>query len=61
MAVLASRLKGRGSEQKTIVQRRLETAKTELREAKTYRYVIINGNLKAAYSRLEAIVKAEIN
>lgn len=59
LTVLANRLKGRGSEQKDIVQLRLETARRELREASKYNYVIVNDNLRAAYSQLERIVSAE--
>ena len=60
LAVLAARLKGRGSEQKNVVAQRLKTAKEELREAKKYKYVIINENLRAAYGKLEAIIASEI-
>lgn len=60
LAVLAARLKGRGSEQKSVVLQRLKTAKEELREEKKYKYVIINGNLRAAYRKLEAIIVSEI-
>ena len=60
LAVLAARLKGRGSEQKNVVAQRLKTAKEELREAKKYKYVIINNNLRVAYSKLEAIIASEI-
>ncbi len=60
LAVLAARLKGRGSEQKNIVAQRLKTAKEELREAKKYKYVVINDNLRVAYIKLEAIIASEI-
>lgn len=61
LAVLAARLKGRGSEQKNVVAQRLKTAKEELREAKKYKYVVINDNLRVAYSKLEAIIASEIS
>ncbi len=61
LAVLAARLKGRGSEQKSVVAQRLKTAKKELREAKKYKYVVINDNLRAAYGKLEAIIASEIS
>jgi len=60
LAVLAARLKSRGSEQKNVVVQRLKTAKKELREAKKYKYVIINENLRAAFRKLEAIITSEI-
>ena len=60
LAVLAARLKGRGSEQKNVVAQRLKTAKEELREAKKYKYVVINDALRIAYGKLEAIIASEI-
>jgi len=60
LAVLAARLRGRGSEQKNVVAQRLKTAKKELREANKYKYVVINDNLRIAYSKLEAIIASEI-
>jgi len=61
LAVLAARLKGRGSEQKSAVAQRLKTAKKELREAKKYKFVVINDNLRAAYGKLEVIIASEIS
>ncbi len=61
LKVLAARLKRRGSESKDIVRVRLKTAQEELKEAKKYDYVIINDDLRRAYSQLEAIINAEIN
>ena len=60
LAVLAARLKGRGSEKKRAVLKRLKTAKEELREEKKYKHTIINDNLRVSYSKLEAIVGSEI-
>ena len=60
LAVLATRLRGRGSEQKSIVLKRLKTAKVELREEKKYKYIVINDHLRAAYRKLEAIIVSEI-
>ena len=56
MEVLAARLKKRGSERKNIIKLRMKTAQKELKEAKKYKYVIINDNLKVAHNRLEAII-----
>ncbi len=61
LAVLAARLKGRGSEQKSVVAQRLKTAKKELREAKKYKYVVINDHLRVAYGKLEVIIASEIS
>jgi len=61
LAVLASRLKGRGSEQKNIVRLRLETARKELREAEKYDHVVVNDTLSAAYRNLETLVCLEVD
>jgi len=61
MAVLASRLRNRGSEKKNAVKERMETARKELREARKYQHVIVNDNLKESCNRLEAIIGAELN
>jgi len=61
LAILADRLKGRGSDKKKVVQRRLDTAKEELREEKSYKHVIINDHLGVAYKKLEAIIASEIS
>lgn len=61
LKVLAARLRRRGSEQKNIMQFRLQTARKELREIKKYDYVIVNDNLRKAYRRLKAIVRAELD
>jgi len=61
LAVLAARLKNRGSEQKNALMQRLKTAKEELREAKKYKHVVINDNLQVAYGKLKVIIASEIN
>jgi guanylate kinase len=61
LAVLAARLKGRGSEQKSALSQRLKTAKKELREAKKYKYVVINDNLRVSYHELESVIASEIS
>lgn len=60
MATLEKRLKKRGSEQKKTVMLRLKTAKKELKEAKKYKYVIINDSLRKAYAQLESVIQSEI-
>lgn len=61
LAVLAARLKRRGSENKDTMQVRLQTARKELREIKKYDYIIVNDDLRKAYNRLETIISAELN
>lgn len=60
LSVLAKRLKKRGSEAKHTLRLRLETARREIKEGGKYNYSIINGNLRAAYLRLEEIILREI-
>ena len=61
MEALKDRLMKRGSEDKEIVELRLQRAQEELQEAKSYHYTIINDDLKTAYKRLESIVKKAIS
>jgi guanylate kinase len=61
LKVLATRLKGRGSEKRDVVQVRLQTAREELKEVKKYEHVIVNDNLTKAYARLKAIIKTELS
>lgn len=58
-AVLESRLRKRGTENEAAIQRRLETAKSEMREYPEYDYLIINDDLDRAVDLLVAVMKAE--
>lgn len=60
LEVLEARLRRRGSEKKEIMKVRLQTARKELAEGKKYDYVIVNDDLRKAYSRLKAIISAEL-
>lgn len=55
-AILKKRLESRGSEDPKTVKLRLETAKKELQEAKTYDFVVINHDLEKAYKDLHGII-----
>jgi len=57
---LKKRLLKRGSEDKKRLFLRLQTAKKELREAKNYKYIVINDQIRKALQRLEAIILSEI-
>jgi guanylate kinase len=61
LKTLKDRLRARGSENDKILQTRLKTAGKELKEAKTYDHVVVNDDLRKAYTRLEEIVFQEIN
>lgn len=60
VAALKTRLKKRGTEDASTVSRRLAVAKQELKEAKRYRYVVVNDKLSKAVSKLKNIIKKEL-
>jgi len=57
--VLLDRLKGRGTEVKPVLAKRLETAIEEIRAVPMYHYVVVNDELKSAVGRISAIIDAE--
>lgn len=57
--VLRSRLTGRGTEDAATVQKRLDAALGELRQAASYDYVIVNDDLDRAVEALAAVVRAD--
>ncbi len=57
--VLAERLRGRGTEDPTVVSRRLETAMAEIAAAIEYDYVVVNDDLEDAMRAVHAILDAE--
>lgn len=57
---LKKRLVTRGSETKKIMTMRLKQARTELKEERNYKHVLINENLAYAYKRLVKIIDFEI-
>ena len=58
-AVLEQRLRGRGTEDETVIAGRLAAAKRELAKAEQYQYVVLNDEVEAAADRIEAIITAE--
>jgi guanylate kinase len=59
-AILRKRLANRGTENKDTVNLRLKTARKELKEAKNYKYVIVNDRLSAAFKELQQIISKEL-
>lgn len=57
--VLESRLRSRATENEAAIERRLETAKSEMREYPEYDYLIVNDDLDRAVDLLVAVMKAE--
>ena len=58
MAVLETRLSGRGTDSAEAIARRIAAAHDEMRHVDEFDYVIINGGLQQALDELQAIVKA---
>ncbi len=58
-AVLAERLRGRGTEPPAVVRARLERALDELDAAPGYDYVVVNDDLDDAVRAVHAIIDAE--
>ena len=59
MKTLRERIEKRKSNTKADIERRLRRAAAEIREYKSYDYVIVNDSLKLALKSLEAVVAAE--
>ena len=60
-AVLHHRLHGRGTESKESLKRRIESARRELSEYKTYEYLVYNDDLTVARDEILHIIAAEKN
>lgn len=59
MEELERRLVGRGTEDEETIQRRLEAAREELKKKNEYDFVLVNGNLDDAASKLAAYVNEQ--
>ena len=58
MEELRRRLENRSSDAQEVIDRRIERAAGEIREARWYDYIIINDNFDTAFEELSAIVVA---
>lgn len=59
LAVLAERLRGRGTDSAEVIERRLGLAAEEIQEALSFDYAVINHDLEQAEAELLAIVRAQ--
>lgn len=59
MSALARRLKGRRSDDKAAIAKRLETATRELERADEYQYLVTNDDLDNCVQDCESIIRAE--
>jgi guanylate kinase len=60
LRILIQRLRGRHSENRVEMKRRLETARTELARAGEYEYLVTNDELGDTVADCEAIIRAEL-
>lgn len=60
LATLNRRLRGRRSDDRAAIARRLETAKTELARAAEYQYLVTNDDLDDCVKDCESIIRAEM-
>lgn len=58
-AELERRLRGRGTDAEATIQKRLDAAADEIRQASFYRYLLVNDVLEETLERLRSIVVAE--
>ena len=58
-AVLAERLRGRGTDAASIVEQRLQKAREELRQFRQYHYLVMNGDVDRAFAEPDAIFLVE--
>lgn len=59
MTELEKRLRGRGTEEESVIQKRLATAKEEVPYARKYNYLVINDQVETAAQEILAILAAE--
>ena len=59
MEELRNRLEGRGTETKEVVERRLNTALSELKYANKYNYYVVNDTVEEAVSKINKIIEVE--
>lgn len=59
MEELERRLRGRGTEEETWIQKRMEAAKRELEYIDRYQYTVLNDEVDAAFERLNSIIEVE--
>lgn len=55
---LERRLRGRGTDEERVIQKRLDNARAEMEHASEYTYQVINDDLEKAYTNLKTIILA---
>lgn len=59
MKALEERLTNRGTENKEIIQKRLDKARSEIKVAEEYGYIVVNDTVENAADKIMAIIRAE--
>jgi guanylate kinase len=59
LAILAERLRARGTDSEAVIEQRLAKAREELRHYRLYHYLIMNSQLDDAYAELDGIYQYE--
>lgn len=59
MKALEERLTNRGTEDKEIIKKRLDKARSEIKVAEEYGYIVVNDTVDNAADRIMAIIRAE--
>jgi guanylate kinase len=58
--ILASRLKGRATDEPAVIERRIQEAKHQIQEALHFDYLVVNDDLPSAHDQFQAILVAEL-
>lgn len=56
---LKQRLSSRGTEEETVILNRLEVAKSEMKQADKYDYIVVNDEVENAVMKIISIIKAD--
>ncbi len=59
LAVLASRLRGRGTDTEEVIAKRLAEARSEIEQAPLFDYLVVNDDVRQAEAALLHIIKAQ--
>lgn len=61
LETLEERLKARGTDSETVIQKRLLNAKTEMSESQNFDAIIVNDSLEQAYTELKNVLKKRLH
>ena len=61
IATLRKRIKGRGSDSKEVIDKRIEVAKKEIAQKDIYKYVVVSDTIEETAERIKQIIKEEMS